>query len=115
MVPVHEPRFLVPECSALSVIGDPGARAAAGLHPDALVALITPLARFEPSRDGLTLTELTSGVTVAQLAELTGFEVRPGASVAERAPLDEQERAVLAELRAASHNNSRKHGSPVAG
>lgn len=115
MVPVHEPRFLVQECSALSVIGDPGARAAVGLRADALVAVITPLARFEPSADGLILTERGAGITVAQLAERTGFDVRPGANVVERAPLSEQERAVLDELRAVSDHNARDHGSPIAG
>lgn len=104
MIPVHDPRFLVPECSALSVIGDPAARAAAGLSPNALVAVLTPLARFEPSSEGLVLTETAPEVTVDDVAQRTGWSVS-GDHVRRRAPLSEDEAAALSELRAASEQN----------
>jgi acyl CoA:acetate/3-ketoacid CoA transferase beta subunit len=104
MVPVHDPRVLVAECSALSVVGDPVARAAAGLPANALVAVLTPLARFEPSDQGLVLTEVAPGLTVEAVAERTGWPVRSG-QVRERAPLTEPEVSALAELRAAAERN----------
>jgi acyl CoA:acetate/3-ketoacid CoA transferase beta subunit len=115
MIPVHDLRFLVQECSALSVIGDPVARAAAGLLPDALVAVLTPLARFEPSSDGLVLTEIAPGLTVAEVAQRTGWTVSLDTEVRERAPLSEAELGALAELRAAIEKNRRHYGSPAGG
>jgi acyl CoA:acetate/3-ketoacid CoA transferase beta subunit len=115
MVPVHDPRVLVEQCSALSVIGDPIAREAVGLRGDALVAVLTPLARFEPSRQGLRLTEVVAGLTPADVQEKTGFAVTAGSRVSERSPLTGDEVRVLAELRAASDNNRRQHGSIVVG
>jgi acyl CoA:acetate/3-ketoacid CoA transferase beta subunit len=109
MIPMHDPRFVVGECSALSVIGDPVAREALGLRPDALVAVLTPLARFEPSSEGLVLTELASGVTQAQAQEKTGFPLLVAEQVAERAPMTDDEVRILAKLRAASDNNRRVH------
>jgi glutaconate CoA-transferase, subunit B len=109
MIPAHEPRFLVEECSAVSVIGDPVARQAVGLAPDALVAVLTPLARFEPSPEGLVLTEVVPGMTPAEVAAKTGFELRLAATVVERDPLSADEARVLAELRAASDKNRRPH------
>jgi acyl CoA:acetate/3-ketoacid CoA transferase beta subunit len=111
MIPSHNPRFLVEECSALSVVGDPVARRAAGLLPNALVAVLTPLARFEPTDDGLVLTEVAPGLTVEEVAERTGWTIPPGTAVRERAPLSEVEAAALTELRAASARNRRQHGS----
>ena len=111
MIPVHDPRCLVRECSALSVLGDPGARQAAGLAPDALAAVLTPLARFEPSLDGLVLVERAPGVTVADVAARTGWVLPIDAEVPERTPLSDQEARALAELRAASDRNRRQHGS----
>ncbi|HEY1510969.1 MAG TPA: hypothetical protein VGF93_18310 [Solirubrobacteraceae bacterium] len=111
MIPVHEPRFLVAQCSALSVLGDPVAREAAGLAPDALVAVLTPLARFEPSRDGLVLTEIAPQSTVEEVNRCTGWELRQAAEVGQRAPLSEAESRVLAELRAATEQNRSQHGS----
>jgi acyl CoA:acetate/3-ketoacid CoA transferase beta subunit len=111
MVPVHDRRFLVPECSLVSVVGDPAARAAAGLPPDALQAVMTPLGRFEPSPDGLVLTEIAPGLTVDGVAERTGWPMRAAAEVRERAPLSHDEAATLAELRAAVANN-RRHDGP---
>ena len=110
MVPAHEARVLVERCSAISVLGDPVAREAAGLKRDALVAVLTPLARFEPSDDGLVLTELASGLTVDDVQARTGFAVRAASTVGERAPLGGDEARVLAELRAASERNSRRDG-----
>jgi glutaconate CoA-transferase subunit B len=105
LVPAHDPRFLVEECSALSVIGDPVARDAVGLTRDALDAVITPLARFEPSDEGLVLTELVGGLSVDDIQAKTGFTLRVADTVAERAPLNDDEAAVLAELRAAAQRN----------
>jgi glutaconate CoA-transferase, subunit B len=107
MLPVHDPRFLVQECSAVSVVGDPAAREAVGLRSDALVAVLTPLARFEPTHKGLVLTELVAGVTESELQERTGFPVRSAPRVAERAPLADDEARVLAELRTAGDRNRR--------
>jgi acyl CoA:acetate/3-ketoacid CoA transferase beta subunit len=107
MIPAHDPRSLVEECSALSVIGDPVARDAVGLKRDALVAVITPLAQFAASDDGLVLTEIVSDLTQAQLQERTGFELRVDGDVAPRPPLTAEEAAGLAELRAAAEQNRR--------
>jgi len=104
-VPVHDQRVLVERCAALSVLGDPVAREAAGLQRDALVAVITPLARFEPSDEGLVLTELAAGITVAALATRTGFTIRQADTVRERAPLSTEETEALAALEAASARN----------
>lgn len=105
-VPDHNPRSLVERCAALSVLGDPVARAAAGLRPDALQAVITPLARFEPSEEGLVLTELAHGVTVEVVAAQTSFALRIDAPPRERQPLTEEEYAALAHLRAATRANT---------
>lgn len=113
MIPVHEQRFLVPECSRVSVVGDPVARAAAGLPPDSLVAVLTPMARFEPSPDGLTLTEVAPGVSVAQIAERTGWPIDPDARPSERRPLSAEEVETLALLRAATETNRRPYGPPA--
>jgi glutaconate CoA-transferase subunit B len=113
MIPVHDPRFLVPQCSLLSVLGDPVARAAVGLAPDALVAVLTPLARFEPSADGLVLTEIAPGTTVAEVAERTGWPIPADMNAKERPPLSADEAETLAQLRAASDRNRRQYGSPA--
>ena len=113
MIPVHEPRFLVRECSLVSVLGDPVARAAAGLAPDSLAAVLTPLARFEPSGDGLVLTEIAPGATVAEVAERTGWPIRADVGVKERPPLSADEAETLAGLRAAIERNRRHYGSPA--
>jgi glutaconate CoA-transferase subunit B len=115
MVPVHDPRVLVRECSVLSVIGDPVARAALGLREDALVAVLTPIARFEPSLEGLVLTEVLAGLTPEQVQERTGFAIRAAAQVTQRAALTEDESRVLAALRSASDTNRRQYGSIAAG
>jgi glutaconate CoA-transferase subunit B len=111
MVPAHEPRFLVQECSLISVLGDPQARAELGLRPAALVAVFTPLARFEPTADGLVLTEIVAGLSVAELGARTGFPIRTAGAVRQRRGLDEVETASLAELRAAVVRNARRNGS----
>jgi glutaconate CoA-transferase, subunit B len=111
MIPVHQPRFLVQQCSALSVIGDPVAREAAGLSPNALVAVITPLARFEPSPDGLVLTETAPGMSVEEIDEQTGWDVRSAADLREREPLTDGEASALAQLRTAIDQNRSQHGS----
>ncbi|MBI5104864.1 MAG: hypothetical protein HZB46_07745 [Solirubrobacterales bacterium] len=115
MVPAHEPRILVEECSVLSVLGDPVARASVGLAPAALVAVITPLARFVPSEDGLVLAELVEGVGEAELQERTGFDIRAAGEVARRVPLGDDERRVLGELRAATERNRRDPHGHAAG
>jgi glutaconate CoA-transferase subunit B len=107
MIPRHDPRFLVQECSAVSVLGDPVARAAVGQVRDALVAVITPLARFEPSDGGLVLTELPEGVSREAVGEQTGFPIRSTDELRRRPPLSEQEADALAELRAATEANRR--------
>jgi acyl CoA:acetate/3-ketoacid CoA transferase beta subunit len=111
-VPHHDPRVLVELCSAVSVLGDPVARDAAGLTRDALVAVITPIARFEPSDAGLVLTEVVAATTPADVGERTGFALRVADRVAERAPLTDDEVRVLTGLRSAGDSNKRgPHGS----
>jgi glutaconate CoA-transferase subunit B len=112
IVPTHEPRSLVERCALVSVLGDPVARAEAGLKPDALVAVLTPLARFEPGADGLVLTEVIAGLDRARLERSTGFAIREGASVAIREALDEDEAAVIGELRQAAIRNRSRPGAP---
>lgn len=107
-VPVHTPRTLVERCSAISVLGDPVARAASGLRSDALVAVITPIARFEPTPEGLVLTEVSGGRTPEEVAEATGFAVRRAGEVRERGPLTAQEAGALEVLRAAAARNARR-------
>ncbi len=108
--PVHEPRFLVEEVSEVSVLGDPEARADVGLDPTALRAVITPLARFEPSPGGLVLTELAAGTGRDQVAAQTGFEVVPGPDVRERTALSSAEQETVDELKGAAQ----AHASDVA-
>lgn len=107
MVPKHDPRFLVEACTRISVVGDPEMRAAAGLRPDALVAVISPLATFVPSSDGLVLSQLSPGVSREALAERTGFEIRDTGNVAERPGLTGEEAEALAVLRRATAINRR--------
>ena len=107
-VATHDSRALVEECSALSVVGDPVAREAAGMKRDALVAVITPLARFEPSDDGLVLTELAPGMTRDDVVERTGFALRAAGELRERTALTDEEAAALADLRAAAERNRRQ-------
>lgn len=104
--PVHEPRFLVPEVSEISVLGDPRARAGVGLDPDALRAVITPLARFEPSPQGLALTELADGIDLNDVVVNTGFDVVAAPDVARRSPLSAAEAAILNDLRTAAAANA---------
>jgi glutaconate CoA-transferase subunit B len=104
-VPAHTPRSLVERCAALSVLGDPLAREAAGLARDALVAVVTPMARFEPTDEGLILTEMAEGITHDELAERTGFAIRRSGAVSRRAPLSPDEASALDRLEAASAAN----------
>jgi glutaconate CoA-transferase subunit B len=108
--PVHEPRFLVSEVSAISVVGDPARRAQLGLDPNALTAVITPLARFEPSPDGLVLTEVAAGGSVEEVALRTSFEVREGEAVRQRPTVTNEEAEVLDELMAAAERNAIEPG-----
>jgi glutaconate CoA-transferase subunit B len=109
IVPVHEPRYLVERCELISVLGDPAARRAAGLSPDALAAVLTPLARFETSAHGLVVTEINAGLNLEELAEHTGFELHPALEVAERPGLSQAEAAGIAELRVAADGNRADH------
>lgn len=108
----HGPRSLVEQCAALSVLGDPVARARAGLRPDALQAVITPLARFEPSEDGLVLTEIAPQVTLEMVTERTAFAIRTLETPRERKALTVEEQDALAHLTAAARANADDGGSP---
>jgi glutaconate CoA-transferase, subunit B len=108
MVTSHDPRSLVERVSAISVLGDPVARAELGLERDALVSVITPLATFVPSDDGLVLREVAGGVGADELKQRTGFPIRAHEAVTERRPLSDEEARSLASLRAAAAAN----GSP---
>lgn len=101
----HSPRSLVERCSAVSVVGDPVRRAELGMAPDALRAVLTPLARFEPSPEGLVLTELEPGWTPAAVAERTGFPVRVSDDLRDREKPTDDERAALDLLREAATRN----------
>jgi len=101
----HDRRSLVDAVSDISVLGDPVERERLGLHPFALRAVLTPLARFEPTRQGLELTELSEGVDRDEVAERTGFEVHAARQVRTRPGLTDDERAVLAEVREAVERN----------
>lgn len=101
----HNPRSLVERCSAVSVVGDPVRRAGLGMDPHALRAVLTPLARFEPSPEGLVLTEVEPGWTPATIAERTGFRLRVSDDLRERAKPGDEERRVLDDLRAAAARN----------
>ncbi|MCW2993090.1 MAG: hypothetical protein JWQ18_585 [Conexibacter sp.] len=105
--PVHDVRSLVETVERVSVLGDPVARQALGLEPDALAAVITPLARFTPSRDGLLLDELAPGVTLEAVRRETGFAVRPADDVRHRQPPTDEEQDVLDELRAVAEGSTR--------
>jgi glutaconate CoA-transferase, subunit B len=113
-VPKHDQRGLVERCAAVSVLGDPVARAELGLKADALVAVITPLATFTPSRDGLVLTTLAPGVSKETVAARTGFGIRVAEPPAERARLTSDEAAALAELSAAMQLNRRPYHEAAA-
>lgn len=102
----HTPLVLVERCAALSVLGDRAAREAAGMRPDALHALITPLARFEPTDDGLVLAEISPGVTVEDVAERTGFAVRPAEGLRERPAVTTEEASTFAALAASAAANA---------
>jgi glutaconate CoA-transferase subunit B len=105
MVPVHDARALVERVSAISVLGDPRARAAVGIRPDALTEVITPLASFVPSVDGLLLSELAEGVAEEEVAQRTGFEFRTASDVSVRSPVADDEKEALRALRAAAAAN----------
>lgn len=100
--PRHRPATLVPRVDAISVLGDPAARRRSGLDPGSLAAVITPLARFEPSEEGLVLTELAVDAELAEVERQTGFEIRVEGEPARRAPVGEEEAALLDELRGAA-------------
>jgi acyl CoA:acetate/3-ketoacid CoA transferase beta subunit len=94
----HVPRVLVERTSRISVLGDPVARAAAGLPSQALRGVITPLARFEPGETGLQLTEIAPGMTVEEIQSRTGFRIKVTAQPHIRPPVSDDERAVLTQL-----------------
>jgi glutaconate CoA-transferase subunit B len=104
-VPTHDRRSLVDVCSSVSVVGDPVARRSLGLPADALVSVITPLATFVPSTEGLRLTELAPGVSLDEVADRTGFALGSHLEVTERPPVTPAEAAVLGTLRAAIAKN----------
>lgn len=112
-VPVHNARCMVERCDVLSVLGDPTARAVIGLKADALVAVITPLARFEPSDDGLVLTETAPGLDAADVAAQTGFAIREAPSIRQRTPLSAEEAAAIATLGAAARANTQPPAVPL--
>jgi acyl CoA:acetate/3-ketoacid CoA transferase beta subunit len=101
----HSTRTLVPTCSAVTVVGDPVRRKAFGMDPQALRAVLTPLARFEPTPDGLVLTELEPGWTPEAVAERTGFPLQVSADLRDREKPTDEERRALDALRAAAARN----------
>ncbi len=103
----HQPRVLVENCSQISVVGDPVERASQGMNPDSLVAIITPLARFEPTRDGVVLTETVKGLELDELRQRSGFEIRVSENHKIRKQLTDEEKRVLDELRKAADLNRR--------
>lgn len=97
-VRTHTRRVFVPRASRVSVLGDPVARSAAGFPRHALRAVITPLARFEPTDDGLRLAEVAPSSSIDEVAQNTGFTLTITDDVRVRPPLTEQEGDVLNRL-----------------
>jgi acyl CoA:acetate/3-ketoacid CoA transferase beta subunit len=96
----HSRRTLVPTVDFCSVLGDPASRSASGLPPDALCGVITPLATFRMSPDGLFPDQLAPNVTVDELTERTGFPLHLRESMVVRDPIRDDERQTLQILRA---------------
>ena len=94
----HVRRAFVETVSRVSVLGDPAARAAAGLPPDALRAVLTPLARFEPGEGGLRVVEIAPGVSLEMLARHTGFPIQAADELRVRQPVDDREADALRDL-----------------
>lgn len=99
VTPRHDQRTLVAACSRVSIVGDPQRRAQLGYPPGSLRAVLTPLARFDPTPDGLVLTEVACGASVSTVADSTGFEIRVAEKLHERPPVSDEERILLKELR----------------
>lgn len=95
LVPDHARRSLVETCSRISVLGDPVQREAFGLPANSLAAVITPLARFVPSRKGLLLAEVSPGISVSQVSDNTGFDIEVSEELKEREPVSPEERETL--------------------
>jgi glutaconate CoA-transferase subunit B len=96
--PRHDAKSLVDRVDEVSILGDPVARRALGLKPRSLQAVITPLASFAPSDDGLVLTEITAGVDLSDVQRATGFPLRTDGIPALRRPVAPEEHSAMAEL-----------------
>jgi acyl CoA:acetate/3-ketoacid CoA transferase beta subunit len=103
--PLHNTATLVPKVAAISILGDPVARRELGLDERALVAVITPQARFEPTDEGLVVTELAGETDLSDLRQMTGFEVRATGEPQRRPPMTPEEHDALAALRDAATSN----------
>jgi glutaconate CoA-transferase, subunit B len=103
--PLHNRTALVQKVDMISILGDPVTRRRLGLDERALVAVITPQARFEPTDDGLFVTELAGDTELSKLRELTGFELRTNGEPWRRPPITPEEHAVLAALRETATSN----------
>ena len=97
-VPAHTPRVMIPRVSRVSVLGDPEERRKVGLPADSLFAVITPLARFEPTQAGLRLTEIAPGWSVDDVARETGFPIVVAEELAVRGSLTSDESGILKTL-----------------
>lgn len=106
MVLRHSTRNFVPLIDYVTTVGygtGKGDRELLGLPGAGPVAVITDLGVLRPDPDTaeLTLTELHPGVTVEQVRERTGWELRAATALATTPPPTEQELAALRRLREA--------------
>ena len=100
----HTPRAFVERLDFVTTVGygdGPGARERYGLTGKGVAAVITDLGVLEPDPATLelTLTLLHPGVTVEQVREATGWELRVASEVAVGDPPSERELAALRSLR----------------
>ncbi|MGE0797672.1 MAG: hypothetical protein AB7G13_00640 [Lautropia sp.] len=96
----HTPALFVPRVHRISVLGDPVARAAMGLPCPGLHEVVTPLASFRPSAEGLRLVSVSPGVSAADAQRGTGFPVDLDPAFAERVAPSSEEQAALRHVRA---------------
>ena len=95
----HTRHTLVGRVDRISVLGDRRARRELGLPDAALQQVITPLASFQATEDGLELLAYSPGTSAAGIQEQTGFPVRPAPGCGPRAPMTLAERNALAATR----------------
>ncbi len=107
----HSRRGFVPTLDFVTTMGHgsgPGDRAKYGMRGEGPAAVITDLGilRPDPATAELVLTETHPGVTVGQVRDATGWDLRVAPSVTATAPPTEHELAALRALKAAGKKAS---------